>query len=103
MGCGPLPPIIRSISGLWALATRTADLSSWLTASEPGDGFGFDYNLAVPEASTWAMMLVGFAGQGFAGYRRALERLPTRSNRDVIATPGLDRGEAIQCAKDIAH
>jgi unsaturated chondroitin disaccharide hydrolase len=25
----------------------------------------------VPEASTWAMMLLGFAGFGFAGYRRA--------------------------------
>ena len=24
---------------------------------------------AVPEASTWAMMVVGFAGLGFAGYR----------------------------------
>jgi hypothetical protein len=23
----------------------------------------------VPEASTWAMMLIGFAGLGFAGYR----------------------------------
>ena len=30
----------------------------------------------VPEPSTWAMMLIGFAGLGFAGYRRrrALER-----------------------------
>jgi hypothetical protein len=28
---------------------------------------------AVPEASTWAMMLVGFVGLGFAGYRRARE------------------------------
>jgi hypothetical protein len=27
--------------------------------------------LAVPESSTWAMMLVGFAGLGFAGYHRA--------------------------------
>jgi PEP-CTERM motif len=27
--------------------------------------------LAVPEPSTWAMMLIGFAGLGFAGYRRA--------------------------------
>jgi PEP-CTERM motif len=27
----------------------------------------------VPEASTWAMMLLGFAGLGFAGYRRARE------------------------------
>jgi unsaturated chondroitin disaccharide hydrolase len=26
----------------------------------------------VPEPSTWAMMLVGFAGLGFAGYRRAI-------------------------------
>jgi hypothetical protein len=26
---------------------------------------------AVPERSTWAMMLVGFAGLGFAGYRNA--------------------------------
>jgi hypothetical protein len=24
---------------------------------------------AIPEASTWAMMLLGFAGLGFAGYR----------------------------------
>ncbi len=26
---------------------------------------------AVPEPSTWAMLLLGFAGLGFAGYRRA--------------------------------
>jgi hypothetical protein len=26
---------------------------------------------AVPEPSTWAMMLIGFAGLGFAGFRRA--------------------------------
>ncbi len=31
----------------------------------------------VPEASTWAMMLIGFAGLGFAGYRRRLR--PTRA------------------------
>jgi PEP-CTERM motif len=35
-------------------------------------GFGFDLAVggAVPEPSTWAMMLVGFAGLGFVGYRR---------------------------------
>jgi hypothetical protein len=27
--------------------------------------------VGTPEASTWAMMLLGFAGLGFAGYRRA--------------------------------
>ena len=34
-------------------------------------GFGFDFAVggAVPEPSTWAMMLIGFAGLGFAGYR----------------------------------
>ena len=26
---------------------------------------------AVPEPSTWALMLLGFAGLGFAGYRRS--------------------------------
>jgi hypothetical protein len=29
---------------------------------------------AVPEPSTWAMMLIGFAGLGFAGYRQARRR-----------------------------
>ena len=33
------------------------------------------YALVAPEPSTWAMMLIGFAGLGFAGYRRAEARL----------------------------
>jgi hypothetical protein len=42
-----------------------------LVADGPG-GFGFDLAIggAVPEPSTWAMMLVGFAGLGFMGSRR---------------------------------
>ena len=42
-----------------------------LIADGPG-GFGFDLATggAVPEPSTWAMMLLGFAGFGYAGYRR---------------------------------
>jgi PEP-CTERM motif len=32
--------------------------------------------LAVPEPSTWAMMLAGFAGLGFFGYRRARAAIP---------------------------
>jgi hypothetical protein len=28
-------------------------------------------SIAVPEASSWAMMLMGFAGLGFAACRRA--------------------------------
>ena len=46
-------------------------MSYWLTASDPGAGFGFTYNVAVPEPSTWAMMLLGFAGLGYAGYSRS--------------------------------
>jgi hypothetical protein len=39
-------------------------------------GFGFDLAIggAVPEPSTWAMTLVGFAGLGFAGARSARRR-----------------------------
>jgi hypothetical protein len=46
-----------------------------LTADGPG-GFGFDLAIggAVPEPSTWAMMLIGFVGLGYAGYLRARER-----------------------------
>ncbi len=31
----------------------------------------------VPEPSTWAMMLVGFTGLGYLGYRKAREPLCT--------------------------
>ena len=48
-----------------------------LTASGPGAGDGQYYDwlggksqiTSAPEPSTWAMMLLGFAGLGFAGYR----------------------------------
>jgi hypothetical protein len=39
-------------------------------ASPGGFGVGTFTVTGVPESSTWAMMLLGFAGLGFAGYRR---------------------------------
>jgi phospholipase/lecithinase/hemolysin len=36
--------------------------------------FAVDALTTVPEVSTWAMMLIGFAGLGFAGYRASLGR-----------------------------
>jgi hypothetical protein len=45
-------------------------------------GFGFDFGvggagtLAVPETSTWAMMLIGFAGLGLVGYRQTRRAKP---------------------------
>jgi hypothetical protein len=48
------------------------DLTFGYTLVADGSGgFGFEFAVggAVPEPSTWAMMLLGFAGLGFAGYR----------------------------------
>ena len=39
------------------------------TFLRPTDLAILDLPTAVPEPSTWAMMLIGFAGLGFAGYR----------------------------------
>ena len=37
--------------------------------SSTGNAFEFSLGTAAPEPSTWAMMLVGFAGLGYAGWR----------------------------------
>jgi hypothetical protein len=43
------------------------------TDSLPGaflsNGSGVPFTVSIPEPSTWAMMLLGFAGLGFAGWR----------------------------------
>jgi hypothetical protein len=41
-----------------------------------GDTVTVDFSSSVltPEPSTWAMMLLGFAGLGYVGYRRAREQ-----------------------------
>ena len=59
-------------------------------------GFGFDFALggAVPEPSTWAMMLIGFAGLGFAGYRRAENRAPPRLLVPVHTAPPIFLGRS---------
>ena len=56
---------------------QSIDVKYWLTASGPDlAGFGFTYNSAVPEASTWVMTLAGFAALGYAAQRsRARRRL----------------------------
>jgi hypothetical protein len=46
-----------------------------------GDGSGikqtkqFEISGVVPEPSTWAMMIIGFAGLGYAGFRKAKSRV----------------------------
>jgi hypothetical protein len=54
------------------------DLTFGYTLVADGSGgFGFDFAVggiaAAPEPSTWAMMLLGFAGLGYADYRRVRE------------------------------
>ena len=48
-----------------------------LTSSPGGFGVGTFTLTAVPEASTWAMMLIGFAGLGIAGCRASHKRVAT--------------------------
>lgn len=50
---------------------------TWVTLSSTTNTFEVAaVASSVPELSTWVMMLLGFAGLGFAGYRRAANRLP---------------------------
>ena len=76
-GSGPLKSFAFDDSGavddsgpfsmtLWAQATMT----SGAVLLDRGQG---EAKSAVPEPSTWAMMLLGFAGLGFFGYRRTVK------------------------------
>jgi hypothetical protein len=58
------------------------------TQAVVSDGFGFSYELvdppvaSVPEPSTWAMMLMGLAGLGYAAFRRA-----ARGDISIVSAP----------------
>jgi uncharacterized membrane protein len=61
--------------------------------NDAGQAVGFSYTnivppppFPVPESSTWAMMLVGFAVLGYAGYRRS-ERVLGQNARLSIYQP----------------
>ena len=60
-----------AIFDLGAYSGQDVTFGYALTADGAG-GFGFDLAAggAVPEASTWAMLLIGFGGLGVAGWRR---------------------------------
>jgi PEP-CTERM motif len=44
--------------------------------SSTGNAFEFSLGSGVPEPSTWAMMLAGFAGLGFMGWRGSRKTVP---------------------------
>jgi hypothetical protein len=79
MGMGdqtnPLDNELVTISGLGAFTqvTFTSTRNAFEFSLVPG---GVGVNTSVPEPSTWAMMLVGFAGLGFAGHRATRKTAP---------------------------
>jgi PEP-CTERM motif len=56
---------------------------TWAIPGSIGDSL--TVNIGVPEPSTWAMMLIGFAGLGFAGYRQ---------RKKLAGAPSETRGRA---------
>jgi hypothetical protein len=62
-----------NITYLESMYEASSTLSFPTSSVSGGPGyFGPNFSApAVPEPSTWAMMLLGFAGLGFAGYRKA--------------------------------
>jgi hypothetical protein len=74
-GGGPLTLIINGVGGLEGNGTiqfqGTFSSISWNNPQfENWYGFTVGTVSAVPEPSTWAMMILGFAGIGFMAYRR---------------------------------
>jgi hypothetical protein len=77
-GLDPNTPII-SVGSLGEVATVNPVTGVVETPLLSGLGSGAPHGLdfipfAVPEPSTWAMMLLGFAGLGFMGYRASAKR-----------------------------
>jgi uncharacterized protein (TIGR03118 family) len=77
MGTIPIDPGTgQSAGGLWSLAFGNAGNNGdpntlFFTDGINGETDGLFGSIStVPEPSTWAMLLIGFAGIGFLGYRR---------------------------------
>jgi hypothetical protein len=66
------PPANASNDNQWFNISDSdpTGIIGFTASSSTGDPFEFGM-AGVPEPSTWALMLLGFAGLGFAGYRRA--------------------------------
>jgi hypothetical protein len=63
----------NTFDGYWYSGSNTSVALTIVDANTiaSGNDFGVDnIVLAAPEPSTWAMMIIGFAGLGYAGWRR---------------------------------
>jgi PEP-CTERM motif len=54
----------------WFNIHDTAGTIEFFTARSTNNAFEFDMGSSVPEPSTWAMMVLGFASLGYAAFRR---------------------------------
>jgi hypothetical protein len=57
--------------GFWIRITDTSGITGFVASSTAP---AFEFDMAAPEPSTWAMMGLGFAALGFAAYRRSSGR-----------------------------
>ena len=77
-------PVSRSTTGANIACGRAIALTAAVTMDANNVGIGgcnsppggSSRRAPIPEPSTWAMMLLGFAGLGFAGYRRTTRQSP---------------------------
>jgi len=52
----------------WFLISDKTSFSSFSVYSSQN---AFEFDMATPELSTWAMLMLGLGGLGYAGFRRA--------------------------------
>jgi PEP-CTERM motif len=64
-------PLTMGDLSVAAATFATGSGSLVFPAGDSITSLSFEATGGVPEPSTWAMMVLGFAGLGFAGYRRA--------------------------------
>jgi hypothetical protein len=88
-------------------AANLDQITSAFTISGESGAIDSEFVADIPESSTWAMMLLGFAGLAFIGYRQTRER-PSRRRRDgcgagwANASSQLRRGDAEDAASRAA-
>jgi hypothetical protein len=76
----PLSDTSTYLSQTFGSLGVTPGTYEWTWGSGANQNFTLVIGTVVPEPSTWAMMLLGFAGLGFAGYQSAGRRRRTVSD-----------------------